>query len=111
MNGNEFPCGNYAGTLRQHLFKEHLGILGKEAETDIDVSDPVIDQFYKDVWYQTAELNTEFYEKVFHCIPSDKVQNFAALKEYHLELPLYHNEVSKATKMLDDIQVIHFLFS
>lgn len=106
MNGDAYPSGKYAGSLRRHLFKEHLGILGKEAETAIDVTDPVIEQFYKDVWYNTAELNTEFYEKVFHCIPSDKVQNFASLKKYQEEPPLYHSEVSRASKMLEDIQVM-----
>lgn len=104
MNGEPFPCGKYAGTLRKHLFNEHFGILGKEDVTCIDISDPTTSTFYKDTWHRIACDNTEFYEKVFHCIPSDKVNSFAALKKNHEERPLYHNEISRATVMLDSIE-------
>lgn len=104
MNGKAFPCGKYAGSLRKHLFKEHLGILGKENETYIDISDPTSSIFYKDTWHRIANDNTEFYEKVFHCIPSDKVDTFAAYKKTQEEPPLYHTEVSRATVMLDSIE-------
>ncbi|CAH1104900.1 unnamed protein product [Psylliodes chrysocephalus] len=105
MNGNAFPCGKFAGSLRKHLFKEHLGLLNKTDEVfDIDVSDPIAKRFYKDVWYQTASLNTEFYEKVFHCLPSDNVQTFADLRKNHEEKPLWIEELSKAEKMLETIQ-------
>lgn len=117
MNGEPFPCGKYAGTLRKHLFKEHLGILGKEAQTYIDISDPTSDVFYKDTWHRIACDNTEFYEKVFHCIPSDKVDSFAALRKNQEELPLYHTEISQASVMIDSIEghlvllPLHFLSS
>lgn len=106
MNGETFPCGKFVGELRKHLFKEHLGILGKENEMiDIDITDPICERFYKDIWYKTASLNTEFYEKVFHCIPSDNIQSFADLKKNQEESPLYVNEISRAEKMLESIQV------
>lgn len=107
MNGESFPCGKYAGTLRKYLFKEHLGILGRENEIFTDVIDPVIESFYKDVWHRVAKDNTEFYEKVFHCIPSDKVESFADLKKQQEEPPLYHNEFSRASVMIDSIEVRH----
>lgn len=107
MNGESFPCGKFAGSLRKYLFKEHLGLLGKEHEMiDFDITDPISDYFYKEVWYKTASLNTEFYEKVFHCIPTDKVETFADLKKNQDEKPLYINEISRAEKMLESIQVI-----
>nr|XP_008191551.1 PREDICTED: phospholipase D2 isoform X2 [Tribolium castaneum]XP_008191552.1 PREDICTED: phospholipase D2 isoform X2 [Tribolium castaneum] len=116
MNGKKFPCGKFAGGLRKYLFKEHLGLLGKEHEMiDFDITDPISDYFYKEVWYKTASLNTEFYEKVFHCIPTDRVKNFADLKKNQEEKPLYSNEISRAEKMLESIQghlvllPLHFL--
>ena len=51
-----------------------------------------------------ANMNTEIYEKVFHCIPSDKVQNFLSLKKYKELQPLYVNELDRAEDMLDRIQ-------
>lgn len=105
MNGKSFPCGQFAGNLRKYLFKEHLGILGKENELiDIDITDPISDYFYNEIWYKTASLNTEFYEKVFHCLPTDSVQTFADLKRIQEEKPLYNNEWSRAEKMLESIQ-------
>lgn len=106
MNGQTFPCGKFAGGLRKYLFKEHLGLLGKEHEMiDVDITDPISDHFYKETWMKTANLNTEFYEKVFHCIPTDKVETFSDLKRNQEEKPLYINEISKAEKMLESIQV------
>lgn len=105
INGQSFPCGKFVGTLRKQLFKEHLGILGKENEMiDMDVTDPVCDHFYREVWQKTASLNTEFYEKVFHCIPCDKIETFLELKKNQEEKPLYVSEISMAEKMLDSIQ-------
>lgn len=105
VNGQSFPCGKFVGTLRRQLFKEHLGLLGKENEMiDMDVTDPVCEHFYREVWQRTASLNTEFYEKVFHCIPSDSIETFADLKRKHEEKPLYVTETSRAEKMLESIQ-------
>ncbi|KAJ8953089.1 hypothetical protein NQ318_013431 [Aromia moschata] len=105
MNGNSFPCGQFAGSLRKYLFKEHLGTLGREDEVfDFDVTDPISEHFYKEIWYKTASLNTEFYEKVFQCLPTDSVQTFGDLKRNHDEKPFWVSEYSRAQKMLDSIQ-------
>ncbi|KAF2895275.1 hypothetical protein ILUMI_10901 [Ignelater luminosus] len=81
MNGRSFPSGMFAGSLRKRLFKEHLGLLEVE-ESSVDVTDPVVEQFYRGVWYKTASSNTHIYEQVFHCIPSDGVQTFNDLRDY-----------------------------
>nr|CAH7741165.1 unnamed protein product [Callosobruchus chinensis] len=105
MNGSAFPCGQFSGSLRKYLFKEHLGVLGKENELfDFDVTDPISDHFYHEIWRKSASLNTEFYEKVFHCLPTDSVQTFADLKKNHEEKPLWISEYSRAQKMLESIQ-------
>lgn len=106
MNGSHFPCGKFVGSLRKQLFKEHLGLLGsKNQASEVDVTDPASDHFYNDIWHQTACDNTDFYEKVFHCIPSDRIETFSDLKKYEDEKPLYISETSRAQKMLESIEV------
>lgn len=106
MNGSHFPCGKFVGSLRKQLFKEHLGLIGRKNEAiEVDVTDPISDHFYNEIWHQTASYNTDFYEKVFHCIPSDKIQTFSDLKGYQDEKPLYISETSRAQKMLESIEV------
>lgn len=39
-------------------------ILGANTDPSIDVSDPVSDQFYKEVWLSTAARNATIYQKV-----------------------------------------------
>ena len=86
MNGTVFPSGCFAGSLRKRLFREHLGLIGrKDLERNISLKDPIIDSFYKDIWLKTSQENTELYEKVFHCIPTDSVRSFVELKKYQDE--------------------------
>lgn len=107
MNGAAFPSGKFAGSLRKFLFKEHLGLIGREHERiDIDITDPISDHFYNNIWYSTASLNTEFYDKVFHCIPCDSVETYEQLMEYIKQKPLYMTEISRSEKMLESIEVI-----
>ncbi|XP_074037615.1 phospholipase D [Leptinotarsa decemlineata] len=116
MDGKAFPSGKFAGSLRKYLFKEHLGTLDQQNDAfNFDITDPISNYFYRDIWYKTASLNTEFYEKVFHCLPTDSVQTFADLRKNHDEKPLWVDEFSRAEKMLDSIQghlvllPLHFL--
>ncbi|XP_066154308.1 phospholipase D2 [Euwallacea fornicatus] len=105
MDGKAYPCGKFAGTLRKYLFKEHLGLLNDDSDTiEFDVVDPISDYFYREGWYKTASLNTEFYEKVFHCLPSDNIETFAEIRRNNEIKPLWVDEFSRAEKMLDSIQ-------
>ena len=45
------------------FFREHLGVK-KGTNTEVDVTDPVIDTFYKNQWIRTAAINTSVYDKV-----------------------------------------------
>ncbi|XP_064490341.1 phospholipase D2-like isoform X2 [Ornithodoros turicata] len=81
MDGRIFSSGKFAGSLRRTLFREHLGLLETE-NSDIDLRDPVATSFYEGVWKKTATKNTEIFEKVFRCIPSDQVRSFAELQEF-----------------------------
>ncbi|KAK4886881.1 hypothetical protein RN001_003152 [Aquatica leii] len=105
MNGDSFPSGKFAGSLRRRLFKEHLGLLGREEEDIIiSIDDPTSHQFYKDIWYNTASKNTDIYEKIFHCIPTDAVDTFLALKKYKEKTPLYVKDPEQTEELLNQIQ-------
>lgn len=66
MAGAEYQCGKYAGSLRKHIFREHLGQLQTDMSQNqsTDVRDPVSKHFYRDVWQHTAKRNTQIYEEV-----------------------------------------------
>ncbi|XP_037945177.1 phospholipase D2 isoform X2 [Teleopsis dalmanni] len=105
MNGKKYPSGVFAGRLRKFLFKEHLGLLDPDADRiSIDVTDPVIDQFWNGMWRRTSTRNTEIYDEVFKCIPNDNVKSFANLRKYQEEVPLCKSDPDVAAKRVTNIQ-------
>lgn len=100
MNSEPYEAGNFATTLRRFLFKEHLGIKRDDSATDL--KDPVCESFYKHVWMKTAELNTSIYEKVFRCLPSNKVRSFQGLDDYKKEATMAEVNPEAAKKLLTD---------
>lgn len=66
MDGAEYQCGKYAGSLRKHIFREHLGQLQTDVQQDdsTGVKDPVSEHFYRNVWQRTSTQNTQIYEEV-----------------------------------------------
>ena len=114
MNGLPFRCGKFAGYLRKQLFREHLGLLW--STEDIEIDDILSKSFHKDVWYTTrSRLNTEIFEEVFRCIPTEKVSDFAMLKAYQSETPLCQSNPLLAEQILTDVKgqlvdlPLHFL--
>ncbi|KAM7345990.1 phospholipase D isoform 3-T4 [Cochliomyia hominivorax] len=106
MNGKKYPSGVFAGRLRKFLFKEHLGLLEPDAERmPIDITDPVIDQFWNGMWKRISRRNTEIYDEVFKCIPNDNVKTFAHLRKYQEETPpLCKTDPDIACKRILNIQ-------
>ncbi|XP_034255321.1 phospholipase D1 isoform X2 [Thrips palmi] len=102
MAHEDYVSGRYAGSLRRHLFSEHLGLL--DSDRNVNISDPASDFFYREVWLQTAVENTAIYEEVFHCIPSNQANSFASLKKYQEEIPLSHSDPVAAMKKLEGIK-------
>ncbi|XP_020282549.1 phospholipase D1 isoform X2 [Pseudomyrmex gracilis] len=102
MNDIPFSCGKFASSLRKKLFREHLGLL--KTKEDIDIDDAIIRSFYKDVWCARSKRNTEIYEEVFQCIPTDKVVNFAMLKQYQDKIPLSSSDPLLAQEMAESIK-------
>lgn len=103
MNGESFPCGVYAGHLRKTLFREHLGLIHNDDGT-IDLTDPIIDSFYKDVWLKISQNNTKIFDDVFRCIPNDKIRNFLSLRKYNDEPALCKSNPDEAEEKLKDIK-------
>ncbi|XP_061876761.1 phospholipase D1 [Entelurus aequoreus] len=76
MDGQEYQAGRFALQLRLECFRI---ILGAHADTTIDVSDPISDHFYKEVWMTTCARNATIYQKVFRCLPSSDVRTILEL--------------------------------
>nr|XP_003701686.1 PREDICTED: phospholipase D2-like [Megachile rotundata]XP_012136910.1 PREDICTED: phospholipase D2-like [Megachile rotundata] len=102
MNDIPFPCGKFAGSLRKHLFSEHLGLF--KTNEDLDVTDIIKKSFYRDVWRARSYRNTEIFEEVFHCIPTDVVVNFNILKAYQADEPLSSSDPLLAQEKVKDIK-------
>ncbi|XP_018370559.1 PREDICTED: phospholipase D2 isoform X2 [Trachymyrmex cornetzi] len=102
MNDIPFPCGKFASSLRKQLFREHLGVLN--TKEDIEIDDIVIRSFYKNMWCARSKQNTEIYEEVFHCIPTDKAVNFSILKQYQEKVSLSISDPLLAQEMVENIK-------
>jgi len=106
MNGKKYRSGVFAGRLRKYLFKEHLGLLDPDAERQsIDITDPVVDQFWHGTWRRISNRNTEIYDEVFKCIPTNNIRTFANLRKYQEDPPLCKSDPEIATKRITNIQV------
>ncbi|XP_061706490.1 phospholipase D2 [Cydia pomonella] len=107
MNGQTFPCGRVAGALRKRLFREHLGLMEEDLDRlQLRLDDPCCEQFYRHVWQSFSKRNTDVYEEVFHCLPTDAVHSFAELKKYQEENKhsLWHSDPALANRKIDLIQ-------
>uniref|UniRef100_H2U5X9 Phospholipase n=1 Tax=Takifugu rubripes TaxID=31033 RepID=H2U5X9_TAKRU len=100
MDGREYEAGPYALQLRLECFRT---ILGGHSDTSIDLSDPVSDRFYKEVWMTTAGRNATIYEKVFRCLPSSLVRNMSELEQYQSILGLAQTDQARAQEELRKI--------
>ncbi|KAM0954475.1 putative phospholipase D [Dioscorea sansibarensis] len=78
MNGKPWPAGKFALSLRLSLWSEHLGLRMGEVS---DISDPIVDTTYKEIWVATAKTNTMIYQDVFSCVPNDLIHSRAALRQ------------------------------
>uniref|UniRef100_A0A3P8UTH7 Phospholipase n=1 Tax=Cynoglossus semilaevis TaxID=244447 RepID=A0A3P8UTH7_CYNSE len=101
MDGQEYEAGPYALQLRLECFKT---ILGAHTDSSIDLSDPVSDRFYKDVWMTTAGRNATIYEKVFRCLPSSLVRNMSELEQFQSIPGLAQTDLTRAQEELRKIR-------
>uniref|UniRef100_A0A7N8YDN7 Phospholipase n=1 Tax=Mastacembelus armatus TaxID=205130 RepID=A0A7N8YDN7_9TELE len=101
MDGQEYEAGPYALQLRLECFRT---ILGGHTDTSIDLSDPISDRFYKEVWMTTAGRNATIYEKVFRCLPSSLVRNMSELEQFQSKPGLAQTDLARAQEELRKIR-------
>jgi len=103
MAGRDWEARKFAYSLRNFLFKEHLGLLGDQIHhestsgnchppplpldsrsflVDEQLQDPVSDEFYKNIWLKTATTNTLAFRDVFHCYPDDTVTTWEQFEAF-----------------------------
>lgn len=108
MNDIPYSCGKFAGSLRKQLFREHLGLLWSNEK--LNLNDIVKKSFYHDIWRARSKQNTEIFENVFNCIPSNKIVNFNMLKQYQNETPLCLSDPILAQETIKNIKVMKIFF-
>ncbi|XP_030629156.1 phospholipase D1a [Chanos chanos] len=101
MDGQEYQAGKFALQLRLECFKT---ILGAFSDPSIDVTDPISDRFYKEVWISTAGRNATIYEKVFRCLPTSLVRNKQELLDYQSKPGLDKEDPVRAQEHLKKIR-------
>ncbi|KAM3927273.1 phospholipase D2 isoform 1-T3 [Leptodactylus fuscus] len=79
MDGEPYQAGKYALGLRMDCFNT---LLGARIPPCLDVSDPVSDLFFNEVWNQTALNNSALYDQVFRCLPTNGVQSHRVRQAY-----------------------------
>ncbi|VFQ83823.1 unnamed protein product [Cuscuta campestris] len=78
MGGKPRKAGRFASSLRLSLWSEHLGLQPGEIG---QITDPVIDSTYKDIWMSIAKTNTMIFQDVFSCVPNDLIDSRASLRQ------------------------------
>ncbi|CAB1340970.1 unnamed protein product [Coregonus sp. 'balchen'] len=101
MDGQEYQAGRYALALRLECFRT---ILGAHTDLSIDVSDPISDHFYKEIWMTTCARNATIYQKVFRCLPSSDVRNILELEGYLAKPGLEREDSARAHEELKKIR-------
>ncbi|KAM9332050.1 phospholipase D1-like [Pholidichthys leucotaenia] len=101
MDGQPYQAGKFALSLRLDCFKT---IQGAYADPTIDVSDPVSEKFYKDVWMATCGRNATIYQKVFRCLPSSNVRSMTDLEGYLAKPGLDKEDPTRAHEELKKIR-------
>ncbi|XP_016399344.1 phospholipase D1-like [Sinocyclocheilus rhinocerous] len=101
MDGQEYQAGKFALQLRLECFKT---ILGAFNDPTIDVSDPISNGFYKDVWMSISGRNATIYDKVFRCLPSSLVRNKQELMSFQSKPGLDKENPVKAQELLEKIR-------
>jgi phospholipase D1/2 len=120
MNGQRYQATRFAATLRRQIFRKHLGLLPPQdytrpdanflpvgqspnaydygSEADQAVIDPLSPEFQR-LWNSTARNNTDAFERVFHCVPTDKVRTW---KQYDDWFEQYFGASEESKKKIEE---------
>uniref|UniRef100_A0A674AV78 Phospholipase n=1 Tax=Salmo trutta TaxID=8032 RepID=A0A674AV78_SALTR len=107
MGGEEYQAGPLTLALRKECFRV---LLGADSEPQIDIDDPISDQFFLLGWNAAAKLNAEIYDKVFRCLPCNSVHSMRELKEHSGIERLCDTDPQQAKEELAAIRglLVHF---
>ncbi|RNA10828.1 Phospholipase D1 [Brachionus plicatilis] len=97
MSKKPFKAGKYALSLREKIFKLHLGVYF-ENPSQLNVVDCVSDEFYN-MFKSISHQNTLVYDEVFKCLPSDNILNFDDLKNYTKKSSLSKTDPNEGYKI------------
>ncbi|CAF0731365.1 unnamed protein product [Brachionus calyciflorus] len=100
LDGEQVLVGKYANSLRKKIFKLHLGIYFNNPKK-IDVQDCVSDEFYE-YFRSVSKKNTQIYDEVFKCLPSDNITDFQILSSYTQSSALYKTDPLKGKRKLEE---------
>ena len=103
MDGMPYTASRFAASLRRFIFRKHLGLTPHQrvdapdanwtsveggvneydwgSRADRLVADPLSGNFRR-LWDETARMNTEVFDRAFHCVPSDKVRTWEVYDEF-----------------------------
>lgn len=62
--------------------------------------------FWNDIWLKISDTNTDIYETVFKCVPTNSVRNFESLKDYSKTPPICKANPINAVDQLKLTQVV-----
>ncbi|CAF4011620.1 unnamed protein product, partial [Rotaria sp. Silwood2] len=108
FNGQQVRVGKFCSSWRRKLFATVLFLrmlLGIQFENpnNIDITDPVSDEFYT-YFRNVARKNTLIYEEVFASMPTDHVRKFDQVAGYNDAPKMKDTDPKQAQRKLRDIQ-------
>ncbi|CAF5047505.1 unnamed protein product, partial [Rotaria sp. Silwood1] len=102
FNGEPVRVGKFCSSWRKKIFEMLLGIQF-ENPNNIDVTDPVSDEFYS-YFQDVAKQNTCIYEEVFATMPTDHTKTFAQITAYNNMAKMKDIDPIEAQQKLKGIQ-------
>jgi len=127
MDGRRYGASRFAASFRRQIFREHLGLIKPQycppqedpsdamlpvtspqayewgCREDQAVIDPLSEEFLE-LWNSTAENNSKAFANVFHCVPSDEVEDWASYSSYLPKPPILVGHVASKDMPLDFIK-------
>ncbi|CAF3979043.1 unnamed protein product, partial [Rotaria sp. Silwood2] len=102
FNGQPVRVGKFCSSWRKKIFEMLLGIQF-ENPNNVDITDPVSDEFYS-YFQNVAKQNTLIYEEVFATMPTDRARTFAQVTAYNDMPKMKDTDPIEAQQKLKDIQ-------
>ncbi|CAF4886071.1 unnamed protein product, partial [Rotaria sp. Silwood1] len=102
FNRQPVRVGKFCSSWRKKIFEMLLGIQF-ENPNNIDITDPVSDEFYS-YFQDVAKQNTLIYEEVFATIPTDHTRTFAQVTAYNGMAKMKDTDPIKSQQKLKDVQ-------